>query len=77
MSGTWSTATPPVRPGAYFNFVAAAAAAVSPGATGRTAVMGTATWGPENTVFEVSSQGAFDAQQGTDAGTLRDAVLAA
>jgi hypothetical protein len=50
---------------------------VSPGATGRTAVMGTATWGPENTVFEVSSQGAFDAQQGTDAGTLRDAVLAA
>lgn len=77
MAGTWSTVTPPQRPGAYFNFVAAAQAAVTPGATGRTAVMGTATWGPENTPYEVSTQAAFDAQQGTDAGTLRDAVLSA
>lgn len=76
MGGTWTAASPPIRPGAYFNFVANAQAAIQSGITGRVAVFGTAHWGPENQVVEITSQGQFDALYGSDSTTsLRQGTL--
>lgn len=76
--GVWTTAAPTVRPGVYFNFVAAASAAVAPGPSGVVAVMGTSNWGPENVPTVIESPGQFDATFSTDeVTTLRAAVRGA
>jgi hypothetical protein len=60
MPGSWSTTNPPTRPGAYFNFVSSARAAVTQGVSGTTAVLFTADWGPENSVQELTSAVDYD-----------------
>jgi hypothetical protein len=75
--GTWNPSAPPVRMGAYFNFLAALQQAVSPGQSGRCVIVGTGSWGPVGTVVEVGSQALFDQTFGAGTGTLRDGVLAA
>lgn len=76
MGGTWTAASPPIRPGAYFNFVANAQAAIQSGITGRVAIFGTANWGPENQPVEITSQGQFDTLYGSDSTTsLRQGTL--
>lgn len=54
--GTWSATEGKVRPGFYLNFVAAALAAIKPGARGVVAVPVKANWGPVNTVVEIESE---------------------
>src|SRR4051794_13777599 len=74
--GTWNTSSPPIRAGAYFNFVAAIQAAVDSGIVGTTAVIGTGDWGPVGEVIGVLSQGEYEEQFSDSAnGTLREAVL--
>lgn len=78
MAGTWTTTSPPTRPGAYFNFVRAAEAALAGGVTGTTAVIGTSDWGPDTQVVSVQSQAGYEGFFGTnEAGTLRTNVLGA
>lgn len=76
--GTWSTSSPPVRAGAYFNFLAALQAAATAGIGGTCAVIGTADWGPIGEVTPITSSGGFEQKFGrNNVGTLRDAVFAA
>lgn len=76
MAGTWSTGNPPTRPGAYFNFMAAARAAVAGGVTGTAAIVGTADWGPENAIQVVTSPAEFEQFYGTTTGgSLPDAAV--
>lgn len=78
MGGVWNTSSPPERSGAYFNFSAALTAAVASGVVGRTAVVGTADWGPVGLARQVTSQGEYEAAYGISTnGTLRDAALGA
>jgi hypothetical protein len=77
MAGIWSTANPPTRPGAYFNFRSAAQDNVAVGVTGTTALVGQADWGPHNEVRAVYSQAEFDTLYGRASSSLRDAVNAA
>ena len=75
---TWSTSNPPVRSGAYFNFVAAAQIAVQTGVTGVAAVIGTADWGPIGVPTPAGSQGEFEVNfSSSTGGTLRDGALGA
>lgn len=75
---TWTTSSPPIRAGAYFNFVAAAQVAVQTGIAGVVAVVGTADWGPVATPTAVGSQGEFETNfSASTGGSLRNASLAA
>jgi hypothetical protein len=75
---TWTTSSPPIRAGAYFNFVAAAQVAVQTGIAGVVAVVGTAGWGPVATPTSVGSQGEFETNfSSSTSGSLRAASLAA
>ena len=77
MPGTWSTASPPAKPGPYANFVGAAAEAVADAVEGVEAVLGTSDWGPSDRPYEVTSPGGLTDLFGATTGqTLRRAVLA-
>lgn len=64
--GTWSATDKPVRPGFYMNFVAAALAAIQPGARGILAMPVKANWGPVKTVVEITSEKDLMDIYGTD-----------
>jgi len=54
--GTWSPTEQKVRPGFYMNFVAAAIAAIQPGARGIVAVPVKAHWGPVKEFVEITRE---------------------
>ncbi|NPV52217.1 MAG: phage tail sheath protein [Firmicutes bacterium] len=54
--GQWSATEGKVRPGFYLNFVAAALAAIKPGARGTVAVPVKANWGPIKEIVEIESE---------------------
>jgi hypothetical protein len=59
-SGNWSKTDLPVRPGFYMNFVAAALAAITPGARGIVAIPVKANWGPIETMVQITSETDLD-----------------
>jgi hypothetical protein len=77
--GIWNASLLPVRSGTYMDFIAAVSAAVSPGTTGSVAIIGTADWGPINTLQTVQNEGEASALFGaaTWGGALYDATLQA
>jgi len=54
--GIWSETEKPVRPGFYMRFVAAALAAIQPGARGILAIPVKANWGPAETIVEITTE---------------------
>jgi len=54
--GTWSPTEAKVRPGFYMNFVAAALAAIQPGARGIVAIPVKANWGPAKQIVEITDE---------------------
>jgi hypothetical protein len=80
--GTWSPTEIPVLPGLYMNFVAAALAAIQPGARGVVIAPVKAHWGPVREFVEITSEAAIidtytaDGSNGATAyTTLRFALL--
>lgn len=55
-SGTWSETEKPVRPGFYMRFIAAALAAIQPGARGILAIPLKANWGPPEQIVEIATE---------------------
>ncbi|KUK53081.1 MAG: Uncharacterized protein XD78_1523 [Desulfotomaculum sp. 46_296] len=54
--GTWSPTEAKIRPGFYMNFVAAALAAIQPGARGIVAIPVKANWGPVKQIVEITDE---------------------
>lgn len=78
MPGVWNPSSPSQRAGAYFNFSAALNAALTAGVVGRTAVIGTADWGPLGLGNPVRGRGELEANYSSSTnGTLHDGSLAA
>ncbi len=55
-SGVWSMTDKPIRAGFYMNFVAAALAAIQPGARGIVAIPVKANWGPAKQIVKITSE---------------------
>lgn len=66
--GNWSPTELKVRPGFYTNFVAAALAAIQPGARGIVAIPVKANWGPKQQVVEITDEANLIDTYGTDTG---------
>lgn len=67
--GTWSLTDKPVRPGFYMNFIAAALAAIQPGARGILAIPVKANWGPVKGILEITSEQELIDAYGTETST--------
>lgn len=64
--GTWSPTEKKERPGFYLNFVAAALAAIQPGARGIVACPVKANWGPVKQFVEITSESELLSKYGED-----------
>jgi len=64
--GTWSPTEAKVRPGFYMNFVAAALAAIQPGARGIVAIPVKANWGPAKQIVEITDEKSLIDTYGAD-----------